>query len=462
MSVAAFARAPEKGEAAPAWRGAGGLRIGPANDAFEREADRVPKAVMADRSVGWSLSRMNVHAPVRRKCAQCEEEENKLQRKPTGIAGAFGAAPPIVHEVLRSPGEPLDAGTRSFFEARFGRDLSQVRVHADVKAAASARAVNALAYTVGRDVVFGAGRYRPGALEGKRLLAHELSHVVQQQSTRPTALASLKLIDDSRAEREAEHMADRVAQAAKVDARNFNLQKLGLQRQAAPKDLGLKVVGHGASAEAVGLASDRLFEILGGLGAPEETALKDATVELHIIPHDKKLTDLPEFASLKGSKTFDGRNYDDLRGVGGTKVGNIIRYAVAEEQLVSVSGKPSGYAKGFVASHESGHVIEQFGLTPDQQKALQQAFDARTKAGGPWLNPKNYTSSRVGEYFAQCVSAYFNRPYSDSAEDKRMYTRDWLMKNDPEMYKLLNSVYSSPRQPGDFPERTTPTETEYA
>ncbi|MGB9632210.1 MAG: DUF4157 domain-containing protein [Chloroflexaceae bacterium] len=88
--------------------------------------------------------------------------------------------PPIVHEVLRSPGQPLDAETRAFMEPRFGHDFSRVRVHTDARAAESARAVNALAYTVGRDVVFGAGQYAPGASAGRRLLAHELAHVVQQ------------------------------------------------------------------------------------------------------------------------------------------------------------------------------------------------------------------------------------------------------------------------------------------
>lgn len=69
---------------------------------------------------------------------------------------------------------------RHYFEPRFGYDFSQVRVHTDAKAAESARAVNALAFTVGRDVAFGAGQYAPGTTEGKRLLAHELTHVVQQ------------------------------------------------------------------------------------------------------------------------------------------------------------------------------------------------------------------------------------------------------------------------------------------
>lgn len=88
--------------------------------------------------------------------------------------------PPIVHEVLRSPGNPLDQGTRAFMRSRFGYDFGQVRVHKDAKAAKSARAVNALAYTVGRDLVFGAGQFAPRTEAGKKLLSHELAHVMQQ------------------------------------------------------------------------------------------------------------------------------------------------------------------------------------------------------------------------------------------------------------------------------------------
>ena len=90
------------------------------------------------------------------------------------------AAPPIVHDVLRSPGQPLDPATRAFFEPRFGHDFSRVRVHTDAKAAESAWAVNALAYTVGRDVAFGLAQYAPQTGAGRKLLAHELTHVVQQ------------------------------------------------------------------------------------------------------------------------------------------------------------------------------------------------------------------------------------------------------------------------------------------
>lgn len=116
-------------------------------------------------------------------CAECKaKREASLQRLTTNQTAApvASSVPPIVHEVLSSPGQQLDANTRAFMEPRFGQDFSQVRVHTDAKAAESARAVNALAYTVGKDVVFGTGQYAPQMTEGKRILAHELTHVVQQ------------------------------------------------------------------------------------------------------------------------------------------------------------------------------------------------------------------------------------------------------------------------------------------
>lgn len=91
--------------------------------------------------------------------------------------------PHAVHEVLESPGQPLGLSTRTFMERRFGQDFSKVRVHADPKAAESAKSMNALAYTVGRDIVFDSGQYTPATFQGIRLLSHELTHVIQQGQT---------------------------------------------------------------------------------------------------------------------------------------------------------------------------------------------------------------------------------------------------------------------------------------
>jgi hypothetical protein len=172
-------------------------------------------------------------------CAECHEKERRsLQR--SAVNGGAADVPPVVHEVLRSPGQPLDTTTINFMESRFGRDFSRVqarsvvpqsssegltigpagdhleqeadriaghatpalapkqapagaagqsvsksdfsrvRVHVDARAAESARAVNALAYTVGHNIVFDAGRYAPQTATGSSLLAHELTHVIQQ------------------------------------------------------------------------------------------------------------------------------------------------------------------------------------------------------------------------------------------------------------------------------------------
>jgi hypothetical protein len=134
-----------------------------------------------------------VHSAILQRCSggvECEAcRQRRLERASVLQRAAVSASPvnengvpPVVHDVLNSPGQPLDAGTRAFMEPRFGHDFSQVRVHTDARAAESVRAVNALAYTVGRDVVFGVGQYKPDSMEGKRLLAHELTHVVQQSS----------------------------------------------------------------------------------------------------------------------------------------------------------------------------------------------------------------------------------------------------------------------------------------
>lgn len=111
------------------------------------------------------------------------------QRAATSGARGPMTAPPIVHDVLNSPGQPLDAATRSFFESRFGHDFSRVRVHTDEWAAESAHTVTAMAYTVGRDMVFGSGQYAPQRTAGRHLIAHELAHVVQQHAGATGGLA---------------------------------------------------------------------------------------------------------------------------------------------------------------------------------------------------------------------------------------------------------------------------------
>jgi hypothetical protein len=193
VESAAAARAKASSKAA-----SGRLRIGDPDDAFEHEADRMADQVMAGGRTRpeWSLSRMSIEPPLQRKCAcggeggakgECEDCKAKkmLQRKAAGPA-QNSEAPPIVHEVLNTPGQPLDRTTRNFFEHRFGYDFSRVRLHTGTSASESAESVNALAYTVGNHVVFGAGQYSPATAAGRRLVAHELAHTMQQEHAEST------------------------------------------------------------------------------------------------------------------------------------------------------------------------------------------------------------------------------------------------------------------------------------
>jgi hypothetical protein len=148
-----------------------------------------------------------------------------LQRSPADARagpGGEAAAPPIVHEVLRSPGQPLDAATRAYMEPRFGHDFSRVRVHTGAQAAQSARAVHAQAYTVGQEIVFGSEQYAPGTGRGRWLLAHELAHVIQQgQIGQPAALQPRLAVSrhPDAAEREADAVAERVAAGANAQVK---------------------------------------------------------------------------------------------------------------------------------------------------------------------------------------------------------------------------------------------------
>jgi len=147
------------------------LMIHAPGDVYEQQADKISEEVM--------------RVPEPRSTAPTPglRQDGALQTK-TAVAATTGqtTAPPIVHEVLGSAGQPLDAAARAFMEARFGENFSQVRVHADEKAGRSATSIAARAYSVGNDLVFAKGQYAPRTREGQALLAHELTHVTQQQA----------------------------------------------------------------------------------------------------------------------------------------------------------------------------------------------------------------------------------------------------------------------------------------
>lgn len=141
------------------------LAIDAGNDPLEREADRV-----ADRIASGPARLTTARAPLR------------VQRSAQQASTGKGSAPASVDRVLASPGAPLAPALRQDMERSFGHDFSQVRVHADAAAAQSARDVRAHAYTAGSHIVFGASQFLPGTSAGRHLLAHELTHVLQQSA----------------------------------------------------------------------------------------------------------------------------------------------------------------------------------------------------------------------------------------------------------------------------------------
>jgi hypothetical protein len=147
------------------------LRVGAVNDPLEREADRVAQQVLQGSLTG-SIT----------KCPAGIGDATRFEASSARPLSVGEQAPDSVHQALSSPGKPLDVQTRSFMEPRFGFDFSRVRIHTDGRAAESAHYVKAHAYTVGKQIVFGAGEFAPETRSGQRLIAHELTHVVQQQS----------------------------------------------------------------------------------------------------------------------------------------------------------------------------------------------------------------------------------------------------------------------------------------
>ena len=141
------------------------LMVNEPGDIYEREADRVADQVMAvPEHTGVSGS------------------PPRIQRFSGQSNGQLDAVPGSVDRVLAGSGSPLEPVLRQDMEQRFGHDFSRVRVHSDAAAGQSARDVSAHAYTVGHNIVFGKGAYQPDMTEGQRLLAHELTHVVQQRA----------------------------------------------------------------------------------------------------------------------------------------------------------------------------------------------------------------------------------------------------------------------------------------
>jgi len=179
------------------------------DDPLEHEADAVADRIMRTAEptpIGTTTP------SIQRKCAACDEEDKqKIQTKraPRASAAPEFDTSAVIHATTHG-GAPLSPGVRSYFEPRLGHDFSQVRVHTDGAAAAAAHGVQARAFTLGRKIVFAGGEYNPHTMEGRRLLAHELVHVVQQDRAGTMPGPGAAVAPEHSAEREADSAADAV------------------------------------------------------------------------------------------------------------------------------------------------------------------------------------------------------------------------------------------------------------
>ncbi|HKR85446.1 MAG TPA: DUF4157 domain-containing protein [Terriglobales bacterium] len=170
-------------------------------------------------------------------CQSCQKEKTSQTLQRSAINNETpNEVPGIVHDVLASPGKPLDNKSRAFFEPRFDHDFSQVRIHSDTKAAESASSVSAAAYTVGQDIVFGSGRFDPESSSGRHLLAHELAHTTQQADTSPTNVSRIGEPNDAH-EVQSEHVATQVLASGKAQLAEPSTDKKDFLRRvpAAPQ-----------------------------------------------------------------------------------------------------------------------------------------------------------------------------------------------------------------------------------
>ncbi|MES1161724.1 MAG: DUF4157 domain-containing protein, partial [Rhizobacter sp.] len=227
-------------------------------------------------------------------CDSCAAKALLQRHSHSSAQPQHDAWPSSVDDTLSRAGRPLDADTRGFMEERFGHDFSGVRVHDDSAAAASAREVDAQAYTVGQHLVFGDGQYQPHSEPGRHLLAHELAHTVQQQGLQRSGVSNLPDHgpDYRRLEAEADHAADRVMRGASLTPGLLSTSGPRLSRKTAKPAPTDKEDKAGFKAEYETTTYNRKFALTGTSVPEQATGTVDKTeaaykVDTLVLPPQK-------------------------------------------------------------------------------------------------------------------------------------------------------------------------------
>jgi hypothetical protein len=295
-------------------------------------------------------------------CDDCEKEKSPLlQRKAAGAPG-LTSAPPIVHQALRSPGKPLDRATGTLMKSALGHDFGSVRIHHDQQAARSARAVSALAYTVGENVVFGAGRYAPHTPEGRGLLAHELTHVVQQRSGLASGASELRL------EAEADRHASQVSRILNSPGRPLDP---GVRTEMAARFGPVQAPVTASADLTVNRPGDRW----------EQEADRAAARAMQSAP-----------AEHPGEAFTNVRVHDDPKAAESAKALHAQAYTVGDD-IVFAAGKyaPSTAQGRHLLAHELAHTLQPVGMI---RRKWDDAPDCKSQPADKWI--KTVTVNQEG------------------------------------------------------------------
>lgn len=210
---------------------------------------------------------------------------------------------------------------------------------------------------------------------------------------------------------------------------------VGMSQAEPPMATAIPIIAAGANPSSIVVVERLLAEMR--VAARLEQRLRRAHLTLVVVPRRARLTELPQFASLRGRHTFDGRPWEGVRGTGGVLLPDG-RFAVAvPEENVLFGWHDDAYPALSIAVHEIAHALHDRVLGADDHQRIETAFEARQRLGGPYVDA--YAASNAREYFAQGVNAYFGRYPGLEERDAR-----WLFRNDRQLYTALAKVFGPP------------------
>jgi hypothetical protein len=216
---------------------------------------------------------------------------------------------------------------------------------------------------------------------------------------------------------------------------------------------GLSACTRSTNFRGAGPVSSQGSAMLATLNESDRARMVGRIIEVHVVPPELSVTQIPTYKSLAGPKdcggymvvgtTCDGRPYSKIRGGGGVLIGNRVAMFVGAEEMQNIVSptpevNPANFSLGYVFAHELGHTVLDFMMN---RTLGQQAYDYRMAIGGPWVGYlDSYSRSDIGEYWAEGTAAWFG--YRVSSQFAADYTKTWLQANDSNLYVRLASVYA--------------------